>query len=301
MTFDMQRELEVSPPFSERGPFDPVFLTNGARHLSASVYVEPITTAVVAMWLAEGAVAYVGGQLLGKLLGDPSLRDISKLIKRAVEEIKQFVRAELRRQIEENEITRMEAALDAAFRNLRQYSIASQGNPQEGVFLLENAILSAGELMSLSRRFGINASTIYSNAVSLRAMSFVAYSKIKSLPQYEQNALDTLEEGIAHISTVSAELYESWEPSKRIGGPHIASSNQQRKRWVVFTLDGRQVVGREVSFTGDIGAEIEALRAEVFAIGEAERATVDGTVIDPLRVVALSWRKTMKGIGIQQH
>src|SRR5229473_63312 len=85
--------------------------------------------AYVGLKLLDGAISYVGGQLMSHALGDPTITDVRAWIQNAVAEIEAFVSAELKRQLDEKTLQQMRAGLEGI--NTDLYHYAKLGNPDQ--------------------------------------------------------------------------------------------------------------------------------------------------------------------------
>ena len=187
--------------------------SNSNQHI---LFIEPITTTTVALWLAEGAVAYLGGMAMGAILGHPSLNDIAKLLRECVEELKNFVRDELKRQFAEQDFLHMTAALASVRDNLRNFDLVADSAKPQVVFMAQDAYLKAGEVMSLSNEYGLNGLTIYANATSLRMVSLAAQSRVLPSGTLRATMEETLRTSESAIANQLQIYSESWNPDKRV-------------------------------------------------------------------------------------
>ena len=118
---------------------------------------DPLTfgsvAAFVGLALLEGAIAYVGGKLMAKALGEPSIRDVRVWIDNAVADLKEFVSDELRRQLIQQSVQEMVTDLTAINTNLYHYASLSKQNRERNRFLLENSAESTARLVPHSLKF----------------------------------------------------------------------------------------------------------------------------------------------------
>lgn len=110
---------------------------------------EPFTMAWVGIKLTEGAIAFVGGELLRIALGEPSISDVKKWIEHAVRELKEFVAEQLRRQT----LAQIDADLSGVIYNVHHYAALTDENQQKNVYLLEHAVNTTSSLVPQSLRF----------------------------------------------------------------------------------------------------------------------------------------------------
>lgn len=112
-----------------------------------------ITFGLVGLWLLQGAVAYVGGKVLGKILGDPTIRDVRVWILAAVDELKNFVSSELKIQLDKQVLNKMQSDLEGINENLYHYASLSKENQITNRYLLEHSDTFTASLVPLSLRF----------------------------------------------------------------------------------------------------------------------------------------------------
>lgn len=209
--------VAINPVFEYRDYNDAFFLSQmdnqGESHLTVVI---PAAAVAVAIWLAQGAVSYVGGTLMSKVLGHPSLSDVQNLIKNSIDELKNYIRDEVQRIIEENETTKMVASLNSIMRNLKQYDKFTDIEKPAYKFLLENAVIDAGNLMSLAEK-KVGTVFIYANAASLRAIAFIALEKLSTHKKKTSiGAIDTLKEATEHVKSVDSYLKNTWSVINRL-------------------------------------------------------------------------------------
>src|ERR1700730_12836130 len=93
--------------------------------------------AFVGMALLQGAISYVGGQVMSKALGDPAITDVRAWIQNAVAEIEAFVSAELKRQLDEKIMEQMRTNLQGVVTDIYQYASLDPVNREKNRYLLE--------------------------------------------------------------------------------------------------------------------------------------------------------------------
>ncbi len=141
---------------------------------SNSLHAEIVTlTAVasfVALALAQGAISYVGGRLMGDILGDPKIGDIKTWIANAIRELEGYFRAELQRQLEQQVIDEITADAQGISTNLYEYALLSEKSRRSNRFLIEYTDLTTAHLIPLAMKHE-PVTFITMSAMSYRLMS----------------------------------------------------------------------------------------------------------------------------------
>ncbi len=164
--------------------------------------VEPvsITAGTIAAWLAQGAVNYMGETAMRSIMGDPSIRDVRKWIRAAVEEIKSFFSAELQRQITEQYINETMDRMEGMRDDLLDYGAAKDQR-----ILLQQFGSNMNAWIAVTKRFGLPTSLIYANAVSLRMLVLAAFVKDHKKAAYVERMEATAADGTEHVKALITE------------------------------------------------------------------------------------------------
>jgi hypothetical protein len=119
--------------------------------------------AMILLWLAEGAITYLGGKALATIMDDPQIKDVEDLIRAAITEINVYTR----QAIQENEIKKLSGSLNAVIDNLKDFAVLKSAHDKEvNRFLLTDAIIKTEESIAQCVLLGIPAIFCYVNAVS---------------------------------------------------------------------------------------------------------------------------------------
>lgn len=256
----------------------------------------PFAVPTVAIWLAQGAVQYVGGLALARILGHPNLADIEAMIKQAVEEIKAFVKAELAKQITEMELRRLRGSLDSAITSLRDYDAVADKDKPKRRDLLQKAIEKSQDVMELAKLLEMNAAFVYVDAASVKSLAASVLAKLDRTTYPEtKTALQTATQTLLPI----LEKHKaSWLPENRI--VYVGVMKQDRHyAQVVFKKDGVIIRGK-IQHVGDrslptieklLERHREEFRKELIAQARKEYENVMDSTTVPLMNVVAEWRK----------
>lgn len=103
-----------------------------------------------ALWvgekLLEGAVAYVGGRLMGSALGEARITDVRSWIREAVAQLEAFVDAKLTQLV----LDQMAADIDGIQNNLSEYASLRPSKRKENRFLIEAADIKTAAIIPLA-------------------------------------------------------------------------------------------------------------------------------------------------------
>jgi hypothetical protein len=175
---------------------------------------DPITLGVVAttigLWLAQGAVAYVGGKILGSILGDPSLRDAERWIADAVEEIKAFVRAELRAQLTELHAKTLRANLTGAVNQLLYFSKATTQDAAMFRSQLDDAYNMSRAAADLAKEYQLALLPIFVSATSLSLLTLSARFQLDKSTAHSSMMLILVESARKFLREQSDRLLNDW-------------------------------------------------------------------------------------------
>jgi|CXWL01.1.fsa_nt_gi hypothetical protein len=278
-------------------------LTDAPRQLQINVkfsrelnFVYPAVAAVL-LWLAQGAVQRGGGIILDRILGNPDLNDVQNFIRACVDELKGFVREELKKQLIQNEMVKLQSAFESAIRNLKDYGKLPANAREDNRFLVQDALVRSGEVMSLAAHFGMIGVFVYASAVSARSMAYLTLDQVPL-------AKDTLREGIRHVKDVLFLHELIWRPTNRIhdadyivvDGPN---DNHEITVLFVFTKDGKEIKSPAVVIPQDADYMAQAIAKMPFwekLLDEAEREYEDvmKETLIPLTAVMQEWTKAIE-------
>lgn len=249
-------------------------------------------TPVFVVWLAQGAVSYMGGKLLSSIMHDPSISDVEGMIRNAIAEINAYTR----RVIEENEIRKLVAQMDSITRNLRQYANATTiPDMQANKYLLTDAILKTSEAMSACMTLGIAASFCYANAVSLRLLALSAFFTLEKSPASRTAAIESVDEGKKALESLFPAFEKSWEPDTRIQIPNppcrwIPDERQPYGScWLVIDGTQTEVHSGLALDSGEWNDIVQEFRNN-FA---QQKANAISAVEPPLRAAEAEWDKAI--------
>ncbi len=134
----------------------------------------------VILWLAQGAVAFLGGRALSALLNISDLRDVEKFIREVIAALEQFISVEVKKDLSDMQIKTLIGGTTAILNDLQQFSAASEHEMHHGyqMFnLLENATEKTNEFVEVSYGLFIDSVFVFCNAVSLRLLSLACMYK----------------------------------------------------------------------------------------------------------------------------
>ena len=132
-----------------------------------------------------------GTLALKSIMGDPMLDNIENLIRSAIAEINAFTK----KAIEDNEIRKLVASMDAVKRNITDYSVIDDRKDQiSNEFLLTDAILKTSDAISQCRTLGVDAVICNADAVSLNILSKIAFHKLTNATNSKQCVLEIIGE-----------------------------------------------------------------------------------------------------------
>lgn len=247
----------------------------------------------IMLWLAQGAVAFIGGKALGAILGDSTISNIESIIKAAIAEINAFTK----KAIDDNEVRKLVAGMDAVMRNLRDYSLLTDRSDQlNSEFLLKDALLKSGESISQCRSLGVPAIICYVNSVSINLLARAAFFDLHRTTESAKMIGLMISEAQRTVDEILTIFEAIWEPTHRVAvadppcrwGPGQVPGDYIGSCWV--TVDGRN---KEV-FNG-IGplnaAEYQELFDKELSITKADYQNATTTVTIPVRKAVGEWSK----------
>lgn len=159
--------------------------------------VEPFTWAWVAITLAEGAIAYIGGQAIASILGNNV--DVKVLIENAVKELKQFIKEALL----QDDIDKCQARINSLTRDLLAY----ENSPNTSKHRLDNADIESSLLMSTLSSKGKAGIAPYAQAVSLRLLALQVRAKALKEKKELKNLISTVDEAVSHVSNETSKIF----------------------------------------------------------------------------------------------
>jgi hypothetical protein len=170
-----------------------------------------VVAAYVVEYLVQGAIAYVGGQLMASALGGATITDVRTWIREAVAELEGFISAKL----DEKTIEDMTADLDGVRKSLREYSALSKGKQRENRFLIENADISTGRLTSLALKYD-QAFLILVTGMAYRFFALFALYKLDKDAGHITQAKDEVDDFLLKMNDMYGRLHAKLAPSLRI-------------------------------------------------------------------------------------
>lgn len=150
-------------------------------------------------------------------MGDPMLDNIENLIRSAIAEINAFTK----KAIEDNEIRKLVASMDAVKRNITDYSVIDDRKDQiSNEFLLTDAILKTSDAISQCRTLGVDAVICNADAVSLNILSKIAFHKLTNATNSKQCVLEIIGEARGYLTTLIPPFIAGLDPARRISVPN---------------------------------------------------------------------------------
>jgi len=198
----------------------------GPELLTQFKVIEPFTWAWVGAQLAGGVIAYIGGMAFARVIGEPSMGELAQIIRNAVQEIKEFIREELRRALAEEVLLALEASTEATYRNLKRYAAASASDRRNYRYLIEAADLDTNRGIALAQKYELNALPVYANFVSLRALAIRAFYEVDRNKPAMRAFADELIEYRKYVTTTLGNYGLSLDPERRLGQP-VCEWNRQ--------------------------------------------------------------------------
>lgn len=248
----------------------------------------------VAVWLAQGAVQYVGGLAMSRILGHPSLSDVDSLIRNSIKELMDWISEELRRQIDENELRKLQSQFESVIRNLKAFDRLSDAEQPTGRYLLQDAVIKSGEAMSLAGKFWLSGSAVYANCVSTRLIALQALGTLDGLTTVKSLVKDLVEEGCTTLEPLLTANEKVWLPASRVGAAtwSCGGENQyisQKMCWSWCSKDGRPLGG--IANPQDPEASAKAFRDKLLAEATVEYKNVMNMTNIPLAAIMGEWKK----------
>jgi hypothetical protein len=183
----------------------------------------------IAMGLINGVLGYIGETAFEQAMGlSVEAVDLRPYIRQAVAEVKKFVRQEIIKDINENELVKMEAAYDALVRNINNYSVFMPAEQVDNRYLIQDAELRSNELRALAQQFGVPSALIFVQTISLRtfitavnfkrthsrALLINHFNEIKAASEY----LLQLQQKSMNAAAPETRLADDFIQCRRVGG-----------------------------------------------------------------------------------
>nr|WP_250807429.1 hypothetical protein [Neorhizobium tomejilense] len=222
----------------------------------------------VCLELAKGALAFVGGKIMGAILGGegPTNAQVIEAIRASTEEIKNHVSAETRAAINEDNLRHLQASCSSVLGKLTTFSEILPEDKPKYLHLLENADISSRDGIALAERMGTAGLTTYAIFVSLRIIIVQAYFDLNGEKYIYKNFAKDLR---AHMNFVSDGVFKylhSLDPDVRVG-PLVCSAQETGGQFPTrvfscsFTVDGQPVAGAGGFAPGGRGDDVYTERA----------------------------------------
>lgn len=161
--------------------------------------------------LLEGAVAYVGGQVLAQMLGGTTIGDVNDWIRSAIGELEQFFSDKL----DDQAIRRITADAQGIQQNLLEYAALSPTNQTGNRFLLEDADTRSSALIPLAQTYD-QAFDVASGAMAFKICATRALFELDKDPGHILSEKDFVDRfltlGAANYKTID----ERESPHSRI-------------------------------------------------------------------------------------
>lgn len=168
--------------------------------------------AFVGMALLQGAISYVGGQVMSSALGDPKITDVRAWIQNAVQEIEAYVSAELRRQLDERVLEQVRANLQGITINIYQYSSLNPRRHERNRYLLETCDTTTATLVPLSLNYD-QALFITTTAMAYRLFTLYALYELDGDPGHIQSARPMMDEFVIRTSAIRDRVGAQMSPA----------------------------------------------------------------------------------------
>jgi hypothetical protein len=206
------------------------------------------TAALVGFWLLQGAISYVGGQLMASALGGARISDVQTWIAEAVAELEAFVSAELRRQLTELILNQMRADLDGIIQNLTEYSRLRKRDQATNRFLLESSDTKTASLVPLSLDYD-QALFISFSAVAYRFFALFGLYERDRDPGHITFARPSVDNFINKAMAARDRIEKALNPGTRLvkhlqfypGDPDYPATEPGPSTDNYITLDGKVV------------------------------------------------------------
>lgn len=255
--------------------------------------------AMIATALAEGALSYIGGEALKNVLGRPAYENIPGMIRDAVEELKVFIRDELRKALDEIVIQELEAEARALQVDLNRYSEVPENLKRDYKYLLESSDLSTSRGITHAEPYGISALPIYVSFVSLRIHVIQAFYELDHSRENLRNFAEALRTIQVSVNSLLDNYYLSGlDPQLRLSAVYCGVRHSDGQFpidyfWCCCDQDGKQddgICAGSANSTEEVIRPIaEGKRAQRSVALEAERGRIFEGFIKPMKEVTKTW------------
>ncbi|MES5482101.1 hypothetical protein QMZ05_05030 [Bradyrhizobium sp. INPA03-11B] len=168
--------------------------------------------AFVGMALLQGAISYVGGQMMSNALGDPTITDVKTWIENAVAEIEAFVSAELRRQLDEKVLEQMRANLQGIVTDIYQYASLDPSNRKQNRYLLETCDTTTAALVPLSLNYD-QALFVTTTAMAYRLFNLYALYELDNDPGHIRSARPMMDDFVVRSAAIRNRVEMQMSPA----------------------------------------------------------------------------------------
>jgi hypothetical protein len=165
--------------------------------------------------LLEGAIAYVGGRILGSALGGVSISDVEAWIHAAVADLEAFVSAELRRQLDAKVMEQIRAEVSGMRTDMQQFASLDHRHRSGGKFLLERVDTQTAELIPLALNYQ-QALFIGFAAMAYRLYALTALFRLENDGGYILSAKTIVDDFIVKSNESYKAILNKLSPDVRI-------------------------------------------------------------------------------------
>lgn len=237
--------------------------------------VEPWTWMWVLVKLAEGALSYAGGKIVGSLDGQPSASQLESSIRSAISDLQASLKRDFRKVIIDDRIRELEAVAGSVQINLDRYSFLDVRDRKKYKRLIETADVDTLRGIALAQQYDVAALPVRSMLISQRSIAMTA------LYQLTKSKSDARAYGIelaSHAMRLEADLaryFDSLSPSARLGAIECEVYESSgggfgvRTYTCSFAEDGKKIPGN--SFMNFDPNNSDQRKAEVDARAEQLR------------------------------
>ena len=175
-----------------------------------------VVTATAGKELLTIALSFLGRTFLNRAFGQGSASDVRTWIRDAVEELKDFVSEELRRQLDDRALDDMQDRVFALATNLHQYAnLTTEDSKPANLYLLKDASLSTAKLLPKSLRYD-HAYFLTTAAIGYRLFALYELSQLHKEPGYISNAKDTVDSVVDALGSSCHRLAHKMSPEARL-------------------------------------------------------------------------------------
>lgn len=268
-------------------PFGPVSTYTQAQ-------ADPISVYKIATWLAEGAVAYIGGQAIRSILGSGSkydLSDVQAWVEDAIKSIQAFVSEELHRQFDQEAIKLIADQLSQSRLNMLDYDAAKD------LDLMRRSVDTLNLVLPRSERYGLQTVWVYADALSMKLICYSALIRDHNRREYKIRVEPSIDDGIEHIERVILEHMKYLEEGIASVTPVTVTYENRNSKYRDAKYFARfQYRGNSYQW-GDYSTEAALAKAneehkKVVAQFKDNMADAQNYLHPQLRAVEDSWVKT---------